>query len=115
MVDVNNQRSQEQMEGSVDSVHQLPQLPLLVGRVLLLLLRGQHTLECQRGILMLVWQHMIIRFLASLHLFSKLMIKGYITIPKMTGLLQPHIMLLQLIMVVILVVDYSLRTSHTCN
>lgn len=118
MVNVSNQRSPERMEDSVDSVHPVslpPQLPLLVGTFLLLLLRGQHTLECQRGILMLVWQPMIIKFLASLLMLSKLMIKNYTTIPKMTGLLQPHIMLLRLLTAVTLVMDCNLPTSHICN
>lgn len=118
LVNVNNQRSPERMEDSVDSVHPVslpPQLPLLVGIFLLLLLRGQHTQECQRGILMLVWQHMITKFLASLHMLSKLMIKNCTTIPKMTGLLQPHIMLLRQLTAVILVMDCNLPTSHTCN
>jgi hypothetical protein len=118
LANVNNQRSPEPMEDSVDSVHLVslpPQLPLLVGTFPLLMLREQHMRECQRGTLMLVWQPMIIKFLASLHMLSKAVIKNYTTIPKMTGLLQPHIMLLRLHTAVILVMDCNLPTSHICN
>lgn len=115
----NHQRSKKPVEDGVDTVvglvSPLPLPPLLVGMGNLFMVRGQYTLGCRRGMVLPVRTPMIIKFPASLLMLHKLVNKGYTTIPKMTELLQPRIMLLHQIMAAILVVDCSLNTSHICN
>lgn len=114
-----HQRSKKPVEDGVDTVvgpvSPLPLPLLLVGMGNPFMVTGQYTLGRRRGMVLPVHTPMIIKFPASLLMLHKLVNKGFITIPKMTELVQPRIMLLHLIMAAILAVDCSLNTSHICN
>lgn len=116
-LNVNSKRSKKSVEDGVVTVAQvlLQPLPrLLLGTGNLFLVIGRDMVGYWRGMLS-VHSHTITKFPASLLMFHKLMIKGYITTPKTTESNQPRIMLLHPIMAVTLAVECSLSTSRTCS